>query len=719
MSRVELLAPAGDMECFRAAINAGADAVYMAGKSFGARANANNFTEEEFIEALNIAHIHGRRIYLTLNTLIKEREWDNIYSFIKPLYEKGLDGVIIQDMGLINYLSEWFPGLELHASTQMTITHSSSAALLKTHGICRVVPARELSLEEIKILKEKTGLEIECFVHGALCYSYSGQCLLSSYLGGRSGNRGRCAGPCRLPYSVDDSRGNIISDCAYPISLKDLCTIDHIAKLIEAGIDSFKIEGRMKSPEYVYGVTMIYRKYIDAYYAGTDTKVSEYDHGILESLYLRSSVGSGYYYNHNGRDMITLTDPSYNSKDDTVVEIINDRMKEAVTFRHLYALCYCHTGSELILTVWDEDGRTVTVTGDILEKASSRPATEEDIRSRLSKTGGTPYVFDSIDLDMDSDCFIPVKTLNECRRNALEEYTALFLSNYTRNAVSLTVKSGRDKLKQTHDDAKIHFQASIMQTCQLNSLNGRGLDRVYLPYDLIYSKSLCNSDIDAFKKNNLKTDIALSLPRIIRERDKEYINSLKDYLDCNPGITVLVRNLEELSLITGWNCNVNLIGDSSLYTWNKQAVYFYNEYVSMHTVPLELSLYEINDLEDRSLIVPVYGYASLMVTANCLGKTFNRCNGSEGGFEYRLNDRMRKTECTYSNCVHCYNELFNAVPTSLHNKIKDLKKAGYREFRLDFTKESERETDSVLDVFLDECSVNYEFTIGHYDKGAI
>ena len=257
--KVELLAPAGDFSCFLAAMNAGADAVYLGGSKFGARAYANNFSQEEIVEALRIAHLLGKRIYLTVNTLVKEKEMIELIPYIQPLYEAGLDGVIIQDFGVLQVLKRHFPGLELHASTQMTITGVHGAKFLKELGACRIVPSRELSLEEIKDIKMQTGLEIETFIHGAMCYGYSGQCLFSSILGGRSGNRGRCAGPCRLPYK--DIKGNTI----YPLSLKDMYTLPLIPKLLEAGIDSFKIEGRMKSAEYVAGVTAMYRKYIDKY----------------------------------------------------------------------------------------------------------------------------------------------------------------------------------------------------------------------------------------------------------------------------------------------------------------------------------------------------------------------------------------------------------------------------------------------------------------------
>lgn len=259
--KVELLAPAGNAEAFYGAVHAGADAIYLGGNRFGARAYAENFSEDELVDCIRYAHLLGRKVYLTVNTLVKESEFSELYEYLMPYYRAGLDGVIIQDMGVFAFIRDAFPQMELHGSTQMTITGEYGAEFLKKQGACRVVPARELSLEEIRRIKEVTGMEIECFIHGAMCYCYSGQCLFSSILGGRSGNRGRCAQPCRLPYTVGGNR----REC-YPLSLKDMCTIENIPELIDAGIDSFKIEGRMKKPEYAAGVTAVYRKYIDKYY---------------------------------------------------------------------------------------------------------------------------------------------------------------------------------------------------------------------------------------------------------------------------------------------------------------------------------------------------------------------------------------------------------------------------------------------------------------------
>ena len=312
--RVELLAPCGNYASFLAAVNAGADAVYLGGKQFGARAYAENFSEKEVVAAIKKAHLLGIKVYLTVNTLVKEQEFSMLSAYLRPFYEAGLDGAIVQDMGVFCFLRENFPTLKLHASTQMTITGVFGAAYLQEMGCKRIVPARELSLEEIKEIKRKVPIEIETFIHGAMCYCYSGQCLMSGMIGGRSGNRGRCAQACRLPYKIAGKEG-------YYLSLKDMNTIEHIPKLIEAGIDSFKIEGRMKRPEYTAGVVAVYRKYIDKYYAGGKHFVVEkQDKKLLSSLYIRSETGNGYYEKERGADMLTLHNPGYNKADQALLK---------------------------------------------------------------------------------------------------------------------------------------------------------------------------------------------------------------------------------------------------------------------------------------------------------------------------------------------------------------------------------------------------------------
>ncbi len=324
MRKIEILAPAGSYETMVAAINGGCDAVYVGGSAFGARAYANNFTEEELLKAIEFVHLHGKQLFLTVNTLLKDDELKTqLYEYLKKPYMAGLDAVIVQDVGVMHFIHTHFPDLQIHASTQMTLTMAESANLLKEYGVTRLVTSRELSLEEIKEIREKTDLEIESFVHGALCYSYSGQCLMSSMIGGRSGNRGRCAQTCRMPYELKEE-GQVVSESKKPflLSPKDICTLTIIPQLVESGIDSFKIEGRMKRPEYSAYVAHLYRKYVDLYQklgpegyeAYLKKHKSEFDQDITNvmDLYNRGNFSTGYYTSHNGKQMMSPERPNHN-----------------------------------------------------------------------------------------------------------------------------------------------------------------------------------------------------------------------------------------------------------------------------------------------------------------------------------------------------------------------------------------------------------------------
>lgn len=311
----EVLSPAGTYESFKAAVCAGADAVYLGGSMFGARAYAGNFNEEELLRAIDYAHVHGRKVYLTVNTLIRDDELrDRLYSYLLPYYREGLDAVIVQDYGVFNFVKNNFPDMDIHASTQMTITGHNGASLLKRLGASRIVTARELDLGEIRKIREESDIEIESFVHGALCYCYSGQCLMSSLIGGRSGNRGRCAQSCRLPYDVyiDDRQIND-KDQKYILSTKDMCALNILPQIIKAGVNSLKIEGRMKSPEYTAGVVSLYRKYVDIYMESGEEKyrVSDDDIRKLMDLYNRGNFTKGYYSEKNGRDMLSVSRPNH------------------------------------------------------------------------------------------------------------------------------------------------------------------------------------------------------------------------------------------------------------------------------------------------------------------------------------------------------------------------------------------------------------------------
>lgn len=504
--KVEILAPAGSYESLKAAIAAGADAVYIGGTRFGARAYADNLDEQRLLEVIDYVHLHGRKIYLTINTLLKESELQQeLYDYLLPYYRQGLDAVIVQDMGVLCFLKEYFPDLPIHASTQMTITDKLGAKFLENQGVERIVTSREMHIDEIKEITENTSLEIESFVHGALCYCYSGQCLYSSLIGGRSGNRGQCAQPCRLPYKVQGEK-----ESQYVLSLKDICTLEYIPELVEAGIYSFKIEGRMKKPEYVALVTAMYRKYVDLYMSvGREKyKVDPRDKEKLMDLYNRGGSHGGYYHALNGRDMISIGRPNhagvpalkvlkYNGKTVTakaitdigagdVIELPDG--KENYTFakevlkgqtisfpthkKQIFTqdIILNRVRNESLLREINEtiiqkkvkekiDGKLILsstssakfilsygdiiieVQGDVAQEAMNQPTDATRIEKQMRKTGNTEFEFERLDIELLGNLFIPMQSLNDLRRRGLEALQEKILEQYRRN------------LEQTYDCA--------------------------------------------------------------------------------------------------------------------------------------------------------------------------------------------------------------------------------------------------------------------------
>lgn len=733
--KVELLAPAGDFSCFLAAMNAGADAVYMGGSRFGARAYANNFTEDEIIEALRIAHLLGRKVYLTVNTLVKEKEFPELVPYLRPLYEAGLDGVIVQDIGALQEIGLHFPGLELHASTQMTITGAYSAKLLKNMGVCRVVPARELSLQEIATIKEETGLEIETFIHGAMCYGYSGQCLFSSILGGRSGNRGRCAGPCRLPYTDEKKR------TVYPLSLKDMYTLSMIPELIEAGIDSFKIEGRMKSPEYVAGVTAMYRKYIDNYMKNPDKpfRVEAKDEAILRKLYIRSDICHGYYKQHNSADMVTIKEPGYSGCDEDVLVSIRQnyiQQKKTLPIRGEVEII---VGKPAKLFLQYQD-KQVCVQGDEVTAAQNRPLEEMELKNRISKLGDTYFHFEELKVVTDGCSFMPVKVLNELRRQACQELeNAIIASNSCTNRMGSDDEVKQNDLfveeqLQTHIQKQKPFKTktsglgvlvSTMEQLEI-VLNEIEIDYVYVSADIflraenrkhLYSKLQQCDDRRWY----------LALPHILRKRSYQYLQTYKELLCEKVFHGVLIRNLETLQWLIEIGYQGEYIADYQVYTWNRKAENIGQQLFTRTTLPVELNKKELAQLsqEDNKECL-VYGRLPLMYSANCVQKTMEHCVKAEydGIHLYQLTDRYRNVFPIEQNCLHCYNILYNTVPMSLHNQMDYLQKCSYGVYRIDFTLEHAKETQKIIRFYQDvmhgknDTEFPYtDFTNGHFKRG--
>lgn len=768
--KVELLAPAGNYEAFLGAVNAGADAVYLGGEKFSARAYADNFTTEEICRALHTAHFMGRKVYLTVNTLMKEAELSQLYDYLSPFYEEGLDGVIVQDLGALRYIGKRFPGLQLHASTQMTVTGSYGASFLKEHGVARIVPARELSLTEVRKMKESSGLEIECFIHGAMCYCYSGQCLFSSILGGRSGNRGRCAQPCRLPYQIYEGDERL-EGVEYPLSLKDMCTLSYIPRLIEAGIDSFKIEGRMKKPEYAAGVTALYRKYIDLYRQdGADAyHVEKEDLDRLRSLYIRNEIQTGYYERHNGREMITLHKPSYAGNEKELLEQIrcaylHEPEKEPVGMRAVFEI-----GQPACLQVSGIDNKTsVTVYGPVVEAAKKTPLKEEHIRKQLLKTGNSHVEAASCEVVRKGDIFMPVSALNELRRMGVEAYERRREERTAFDGICQKVRLTKSvDSTETVDMEKNNVSLSRENGCDKDSVPDSGLPRVH-GIDILVSsyeqfkeameypcrRIYVDSDlyvrqygrITEAMENHPAAQYYLALPYVLRARDDVYLKKITKLLEREgSGVTgFLVRNLEEVSYVRTLGESYAMVPDAGLYAFNSQSVLFWAHYSREYTLPYELNGREAGRLVryaagiGMNTAMIVYGRISMMVTANCVKKTAGRCSGQKmapgcdkeaaeaaGDTDYgwesgkgndgvRLKDRYKNSFPVAVNCIHCYNIIYNSVPYSLHMQEKEVSRIHADIMRYDFTVESAQDCRRILEGG----TFPYEsYTTGHLKRG--
>ena len=697
----ELLAPAGNLEIFKGVIESGADAVYVGGSMFGARAYANNFTEEELLEAIDFAHLRGVKVYLTVNTLIKNSEFSKLYDYLLPYYKRGLDAVIVQDLGVVKAIHEYFPSMEIHTSTQMTVTGADGVRFLSQFGVTRVVMAREVSLAEMKRIHEETGMELEAFVHGALCYSYSGQCLFSSILGGRSGNRGRCAQPCRLPYTVEGKKDE------YILSLKDMCGIKVLDKLHDAGVYSLKIEGRMKQLEYACGVVKYYRSYIDS-----KKPVSDADYDRIKALGNRCGFTDRYYFDHNGSDMVTYVKPNFVSN---AAEPSPEKRKLSIE-------------GELVLRE-GEPGSLTVKRGDVTYKASIEPVSaalkapldKKAAIDRINKTGDTDFEFSHIKAQIGENVFVPNGALNKLRRDAISGLCDKLLKKYYRNDARYADMSRLTALPEhvvksdaAHDEAINDYTTicSCMTRAQLDTLIGyECFDVFYLDFDMYDRKTLIQQfadDVKSLTKRNKK--VYLMLPTIFRADSSDYFVTIAKELDNVSFEGFVVKNYEELYLTENLFTGKKVILDHNMYTFNdvsKSA--FFEHGVSGDTVPLELNSKEIMHRNNIGSQMIVYGYYPLMTTANCVHKNTKGCDKKQKLIY--LKDRYNKSFAVCNNCKECYNTIYNSLPTMLTKNISKLKEAGIRSFRYSFTIETPKQIKAVMD---DKVA---EYTNGHYKRG--
>ena len=799
--RVEILAPAGSMECLKAAIAAGADAVYTGGALFGARAYAHNLTEEELLEAIDYVHLHGRRLYLTVNTLIKDREMEKqMYDYLLPYYRQGLDAVIVQDIGLFRFIRKHFPDLPIHASTKMTLTGVDGAKFLEKEGAQRIVTSRELSMAEVKKIADETELEIESFVHGALCYCYSGQCLFSSFIGGRSGNRGQCAQPCRLLYRTPEAKRP-----QYLLSLKDICTLELIPEMIESGIYSFKIEGRMKKPEYAAAVAFQYRKYADLYlkyyeecpaeedpaaYAMKKYRVREEDRQMLLDLYNRGGFHTGYYHTQNGREMISLNRPNhagvpavkvlakkgrnvtakaltdlypqdiielpmrkgrekadnYTCKDavrkgmnvqipvfadtpfkrdeiwmrtrnstliDTLrEEFVNEKIKERIcgTFR-------LYPQEKATLTVKCRDAE-ITVAGEKAQEALSQPMSRERIEKQLRKTGNTEFEFFFLKAEIGEKVFLPMQSLNELRREALETLEKVICEKYRRSGEVKDPEEDKTELSM-EEEVLSGWTASVRTAEQMEViLEEEAIGRIYVDctmFPRIWEK---DSYVEWITKVHAAgKEIYLVMPYIFRERTRKQYEAAYNRIFGAGWDGILIANYESFAFLKEHGYTGRIMTDYNLYEFNQESRKFWKEKgVFEFTAPVELTERELQDLRVKDGEVIVYGYLPMMISAGCIQKTTRGCLKKSG--QTTITDRYRNPFVVKNECDYCYNILYNYVPLYLGDRMEEVYQIGPGRIRLMFTTERQQEVRQILSAYFEGKELpEGTYTRGHWKRG--
>ena len=669
MINCELLAPAGNMKSLEAAVLCGADAVYLGGSLFNARASAVNFNDDELKEAVNFCHIRKVKVYVTVNILISDKEFGELDAFIRKINKIGVDGVIVQDIGVAMYIKKIAPDLHLHASTQMTVYDTEGAKFLKDLGFKRVVLARELSAEKIKEISQNSGIETEIFVHGAMCLCYSGQCLMSGIIGGRSGNRGKCAQPCRLQYQVDNKKG-------FLLSLKDMCLIKHLKEIENYGVSSLKIEGRMKGPEYVGTVVSLYRKYLNS-----EAEVSKEDYNRLEKIFYRGGFSDGYFMNKKGADMFCHTKPDnpYLRQEDSYT--LNENYKKT----HIYMFFNGHTGKNLKLTAVDEYGNTAEyISEKPLEQAKNYSASSDRIKENLNKLGDTVFKAENIEINIDQNVFIPTSEINRARREVTSKLEELIIKSYRRTDKNL--KSDNNFYSIPKEDFEL--SVSVSDKNQLDAIRKTDCKRIYVPIEL----------------NDFKDEEIVVLPRITPD-------NLEDILNKIPNKEVLVRNIGQLNIAK--RCNKKIQLDFTMNVFNTYSCEFYkNMDINTITVSTELTLKQIKPMADiLGCEAVIYGKLPMVITENCMIKTSVGCK--HGGYIYDRTNESFLIKCL----PDCRNEIYNSKPIIMSDKLDDIKYTGIKYGRLNFVDESAKKSVEIYNAYKNGKVINTEFTRGKFYKG--
>jgi len=758
MGKVELLSPAGDMEALKAAVQNGADAVYLGASNFNARINGKNFNDEELIKAIEYAKLRNVKVHLTLNILIQNGEFQNAIKLVEKVYQAGVDAIIVQDIGVAKYIIENLPGLEVHASTQMTIYNKEGVKELEKLGFSRAVLARELSVQEINDICKNSNIEIETFAHGALCISYSGQCLMSSMIGGRSGNRGKCAGTCRLPYELINKEDGRTEERGYLLSSKDVCSLDILPQLLNAGVNSLKLEGRMKSPEYVGVVTSIYRKYIDLAESGNKYIVDEKDREKLMQIFNRGGFSTGYIAGKLGKDMMYTKKPnhmgiyigdviSYNpnkgyvkfktNKDINLGDSIcindssckiselmenknnikqgkkgqiiiigrlrgrikpGDRIFKTVSLElenEIIQICSkenrkrdidckivlkkdkkIELGVEDILTK-----QSVAVEGDIVKQAENIGITRQRVLEQLSKTGNTIFKFNNIEIEIDENISVPIKSINEIRRNALQ-----ILEEKIRLTFKRKLEKKKEIITKKEENNRKNIKVSVLlnKIMEMDYTKLQNIDKIYIPF----SEFMLNEE--RVDKIINKFNTYLYLPAIIKGKYQELLVKNIEPIMKKDIKGVVISNISQIEIAKKIgkeiiaNYTMNVIN-------NKSAEEVSNLGISTITMSPEISKNNIRDMVAQNKEAIVYGRTLLMTSEYCTIGTFKNCTGKCEKGTYKLKDRMGFEFPIYTDRFNCNSKLYNSKITSI--SYLDL---GVNSIRIDVLEENIDEINKII-----------------------
>ncbi len=639
--------PAGSRFALEAAIEGGADAVYFGGLGFNARRHADNFGAEEMKAAIALAHTYGVKVYITQNTLVYDRESEEYLSAAALALSAGADALIVADMGGADAIRRRFPEAELHASTQMSGHNLESAERLAERGFSRMVCARELSREDLRILAERSPIEIEMFVHGALCVCHSGQCLFSSLVGGRSGNRGECAQPCRLPYAG-----------GYPLSLRDLCLASHMTEILSLGVASLKIEGRMKSPEYVRDVARIYRRLLDERRNATKEEMSE-----LEGVFSRDGFTDGYFTGQIDKRMLGVRREADKERSRTLMPFRGITRKVPVTMQAIF-----ETDKPSRLTLMREE-KTVTVTGDVPFAAQTRPMTKESVSGSLLKLGSTPFSASSCEITLDDGLMLPVSALNALRRKATDEMTAL-CSQQTE------IKISEGAIRYPKNETLPCRCAVFTAPAQIPPSAKEYFDCLYLPLEC-YDGSV----------------EGVLLPPVIMDTERAEVESLLATAKEKGARYALVGNIGHISLAERYG--LALQGDLRLNITNRASAAAARDmgFQSIILSP-ELSLPRLRDIGGG---VIVYGRLPLMVLEKCVGRELGACHTCEAG-KTVLHDRKGVDFPVLRTWKH-RSIVYNSLPTCLCDRMDELYAADLRQEHYIFTTEMAAECEAVIRAF--------------------